>query len=77
MFEAVHGSAPRMIEEGLGAYANPSSILKAEAMMLRHIQCIDEAERQEDAMDNCGVVVTGNPSGATCSDYLTAILDLI
>ena len=28
MFEAIHGSAPRMISEGLGEYANPSSILK-------------------------------------------------
>ena len=26
MFEAIHGSAPRMIAEGIGEYANPSSI---------------------------------------------------
>ena len=37
MYEAIHGSAPRMIEQGIGAYANPSSILKAAAMLLRHI----------------------------------------
>ena len=32
MFEAIHGSAPRMIEEGIGDYANPSSIFKAAEM---------------------------------------------
>ena len=37
MFEAIHGSAPRMIERGMGAYANPASIIKAAAMLLRHI----------------------------------------
>ena len=37
MFEAVHGTAPRMIEEGLGDYANPESILRAAQLMLSHI----------------------------------------
>ena len=37
MFEAIHGSAPRLIEEGLGDYANPVSIIKAAALLLRHI----------------------------------------
>ena len=37
MFEAIHGSAPRMVEEGIAEYANPSSIFKATEMMLRHI----------------------------------------
>ena len=47
MFEAIHGSAPRMIEEGLGNFANPASILKAEAMLLRHICCTEEAQKLE------------------------------
>ncbi len=37
IFEAIHGSAPRMVSEGLAEYANPSSILKATEMLLRHI----------------------------------------
>ena len=28
MFEAIHGSAPRMVEEGRAEYADPSSIIK-------------------------------------------------
>lgn len=77
MFEAIHGSAPRMIEEGLGAYANPASILKAEAMLLRHICCIQEAEKLENALSKCRVEVTGTAGGATCAAYGDALLALL
>ena len=77
MFEAIHGSAPRMIQEGLGDYANPQSVLKAAAMLLRHICRADAAAKLEDALDNCDVVVTGDKTGATCSDYTDALLKLI
>ncbi len=77
MFEAIHGSAPRMIEEGLGEYANPASILKAEAMMLRHICCPEAAQKLENAMEHCTVVVTGYKDGSTCRDYADALLSLL
>ncbi len=74
MFEAIHGSAPRLIEEGLGAYANPASILKAEAMLLRHICCTGEAERLENALSCCKTVVTGDAQGATAEEYTDELL---
>jgi isocitrate dehydrogenase (NAD+) len=37
MFEAIHGTAPRMIEDGLQDYSNPLRILKASEMLLGHI----------------------------------------
>ena len=77
MFEAIHGSAPRMIEEGLEAYANPASILKAEAMLLRHICRAEAAEKLEKALDNCTVVVTGDPKGATGQAYAEEIQKLL
>ena len=77
MFEAIHGSAPRMIEDGLGQYANPTSILKAEAMLLRHICCTDEAERLERALAECKTVVTGDRSGATCKAYADELIKLL
>lgn len=78
MFEAIHGSAPRMIEEGIGDYANPSSIFKAAEMMLSHCGLSEAAKRLSDALTVCNetekrVVVTGDSDGATCkefSDYL-------
>ena len=77
MFEAIHGSAPRMIEEGLAQYANPASILKAEAMLLRHICCTEEAEKLEKALASCTLAVTGTPEGATCEAYADSLLSLL
>ncbi len=82
MFEAIHGSAPRMIEEGIGEYANPSSLFRAVEMMLRHIAMPQKAERLARAMQKCteeerAVVVTGDRDGATCrefADYVMAAL---
>ncbi len=77
MFEAIHGSAPRMLQEGLGDYANPASILKAEAMLLRHICRTQAAQRLEQALSDCTVHVTGDRNGATCQAYGDAILALL
>ncbi len=77
MFEAIHGSAPRMMEEGLGDYANPASILKAAAMLLRHILRTQAAVRLEEAMAQCAVTVTGDKQGATAKAYTDALLQLL
>ena len=77
MFEAIHGSAPRLLEMGLGDYANPASILKAEAMLLRHICRPAAAERLEKALDSCDVVVTGDKDGATGAAFTDALLRLL
>ena len=77
MFEAIHGSAPRLIEEGLGEYASPESILRACVLLLRHIARPDVANRLERALDSCALRVTGDPTGATCRAYADAILQLL
>lgn len=78
MFEAIHGTAPRMIEEGLGDYANPQSILKALAMLLRHIGMGNKAKMLDDAMDKVDAegkfIVTGNKDGCTCREYGDALV---
>lgn len=77
MFEAIHGSAPRLLELGLGDYANPQSILKAEAMLLRHICRPQAAELLENALASCPVIVTGDREGATCEAYADALMALL
>ena len=77
MFEAIHGSAPRLIEEGLGDYANPASILRAEAMLLRHICRPEAAARLEKALTSCDVTVTGDRTGATCAEYAEKLMELL
>ncbi len=55
MFEAIHGSAPRMVTEGRAQYADPSSLVRAGAMMLDHIGYNDLATRLHTALDICGM----------------------
>jgi len=76
MFEAIHGSAPRMIEMGRGDYANPASVLKACAMLLRHIGKAAEAEKLEKALTICNekMNMTGRPGGNTCAEFAQAIM---
>ena len=74
MFEAIHGSAPRMLAEGLQDYVNPTSILRATVMLLRHICRQAAAQRLETALNGCDVTVTGDASGATCEAYMTELL---
>ncbi len=80
MFEAIHGSAPRMIERGDGAYANPSSMLKATEMLLRHIAMADKADRLAKAMRICletekKYVITGRSTGASCEQFTQYIME--
>jgi isocitrate dehydrogenase (NAD+) len=80
MFEAIHGSAPRMVEEGRAQHADPSSMIRAGAMMLRHIGYDDRATRLEMALDVCGgfekkVVMTGRTSGASAGEFVRYLMD--
>ena len=82
MFEAVHGSAPRMIERDGGKYANPSSIIKAAEMLLRHIGKIDAANRLNEAIRTCTetekkYVITGREDGATCAEFTKYMIDTV
>ena len=77
MFEAIHGSAPRMIERGMGAYANPASMIKAGAMLLRHICRIEAAEKLENALERCTVQVKSDGTAATAAEYTDALMALL
>lgn len=82
MFEAIHGSAPRMVEEGRAQYADPSSILRATVMLLRHAGFEDKAAKLEMALDICGLyekklVVTGRANGATGEEFAGYVMRTI
>ncbi|MBQ6608041.1 MAG: isocitrate/isopropylmalate dehydrogenase family protein, partial [Firmicutes bacterium] len=73
MFEAIHGTAPRMIEDGLQDYVNPMSIFKACEMMLRHLGMAEKADKLRSALNKalsseCPYKVTGFPEGSTCAE---------
>lgn len=82
MFEAIHGTAPRMIEQGIGEYANPSSLFKAAELMLRHIGFVSHADALANAMRICTetekkIVCTGDKDGATCEQFANYVLDTL
>ena len=82
MFEAIHGSAPRMVREGRAKYADPSSMIRAGSMMLEHIGYPELGSKLSKALDICGqyekkVVTTGRDTGATSQevgDYILSTL---
>ncbi len=74
MFEAIHGSAPRMMSEGRGDYADPCSMLRASVMLLSHIGYAEKAEKLEKALDDCmfgeaKMKITGRDTGCTCHEF--------
>ena len=77
MFEAIHGSAPRMIEEGISHLANPASLMTAAVMLLRHIGLTDKAAVLENAVAaadaEIGSRMTGLPGGATCAEFAALV----
>lgn len=82
MFEAIHGSAPRMVDEGRAQYADPASMMRACVMMLRHIGLSQQANRMEMALDICGqfekrIRITGRPDGATGAQFADYVLETI
>lgn len=78
IFEAIHGSAPRMALDGLSDKANPSSLLRASVMMLEHIGYGEKARELEKAIYETdkvmGEKMTGLRDGATCREYADNLL---
>ena len=82
MFEAIHGSAPRMVREGRAAYADPCSMLRACVMLLSHIGLQNRADKLERALDICSFeekkyVITGRDNGATCSQFGDYVMETL
>ena len=82
MFEAIHGSAPRMVQEGRDKYADPCSIIRAAVMLLSNIGYAQEAKKLERALDICmyeekKLVVTGRDTGATGEEFAEYVMETI
>lgn len=82
MFEAIHGSAPRMVAEGRAQYADPCSMLRAAVLLLSHIGYQQEADKLSRALDICmfeekKLSITGRDTGATCEDFGEYVMQTI
>ena len=82
MFEAIHGSAPRMVKEGRAKYADPCSMLRACVMLLSNIGLQERADKLERALDICSFeekryVITGRETGATCEQFGNYVMETL
>ncbi|MBD3351454.1 MAG: isocitrate/isopropylmalate dehydrogenase family protein [Candidatus Lokiarchaeota archaeon] len=82
MFEAIHGSALRMVKENRQQYADPSSMIKAAALLLNHIGYQEKALKLEKALDICAqyekrIQITGRSTGATGNAYAEYIMETL
>lgn len=82
MFEAIHGSAPRMVKEGRAKYADPCSMLRASAMLLSHIGFTEKSVLLDKALDICMQserkhIITGREDGCTCEEFGSYLMDTL
>lgn len=81
MFEAIHGTAPYLMSHGRGAYADPSSLIRAAGMLLAHIGYADKKILLEKALDVCTtekqVVLTTFTEDASAKEYIDYIIETI
>ena len=82
MFEAIHGSAPRMVKEGRAQYADPCSMIRAAALLINHIGHPERGKNLEMALDICGqyekkLVITGRDTGCTGAEYANYLMETL
>ena len=82
MFEAIHGSAPRMVREGRAQFADPSSMMRAGAMLLTHIGFEEQGSKLNQALDICGqyekkIAITGRDTGCTGQEFGEYLMETI
>tara|TARA_B100000427_G_scaffold250332_1_gene213566 strand:- start:5672 stop:6880 length:1209 start_codon:yes stop_codon:yes gene_type:complete len=82
MFEAIHGSAPRMVKEGRAQYADPCSMIKAASMLLQHIGYVEDAHKIQMALDittqyEKKYKITGRDNGASGEEFTNYVLDWV
>ena len=82
LFEAIHGTAPRLIARGCGDYADPCSLIRAMGMMMAHIGYADRKQLLEKALDICTIterklVVTRRTADASAEEFTTYLLETV
>ena len=82
MFEAIHGSAQRMVDECRAKYSDPYIMIRAGAMLLRHIGYGEKGKKLEMALDLTGqfekkLVMTGRKDGSNSKEFCDYVLEMV
>jgi isocitrate dehydrogenase (NAD+) len=82
VFEAIHGSAPFLMESNRGEYADPSSVLRATSMLLSHVGYQAQSEKLTRALNICGIeekklVITSYREDASTEEYGDYVIETL
>jgi len=82
VFETIHGTAPFLINNGRGDYADPCSLIRAVGLLLAHIGYIPKAMELDDALTTCTVterkvVITTRKTGASAAEFTDYLLETL
>lgn len=81
LFEAIHGTAPTLAEQGLSPWANPCSVIRAAGLLVGHIGFPERRAKLEQALDICcdteHRVVMGFGDGPTSTDFTDYLIETI
>ncbi len=71
-----------MVKEGRAQYADPSSMLRAGAMLMEHIGFQNLGKKLHKALDVCGqyerkMVMTGRSNGATGKEFGDYVMSMV
>lgn len=82
MFEAIHGTAPYLMSQGRGEYADPCSLIRAVGMMLSHIGYGDRKQKLDRALEICTVserkvVLTTFTEDASTKEFTDYLIETI
>ena len=81
LFEAIHGTAPTLAEQGLSPWANPCSVIRAAGLLVGHIGFPERCAKLEQALDICcdteRRVVMGFGDGLTSTDFTDYLIETI
>ena len=82
MFEAIHGTAPYLVEHGRAEYANPCSLFRAVGMLLAHIGYPEKRKKLEYALEICTeterkVVLTTQKEDASTKEFTDYLLEVL
>lgn len=81
LFEAIHGTAPTLLQRGLQTWANPCSVIRAAGLLVGHIGFPERRAKLERALDICCTterrVVMGFGEGPTSADFTDYLLDTL
>jgi isocitrate dehydrogenase (NAD+) len=82
MFEAIHGTAPFLMNNNRGQYADPCSLIRAAGMLISHIGYPEKQKSLEESLRTCTVTerkirITTDKDGATAKEFTDYLLDTL